>query len=93
MRKVPFCEVLDVSAGQMRLVHSLGFRRVVWIYAAAAEGYKFPASDACFRGFRVVLNGSVPGFVPRMLMDPDVGLFRADGQPPPTPNTSPVCQP
>ena len=24
------------------------------------------------------MSGAVPGFVPRMLVDPDVGLFRAD---------------
>ncbi len=24
------------------------------------------------------MSGAVPGFVPRMLVDPDIGLFRAD---------------
>lgn len=41
-------------------------------------GRRLPASNACFHGLGVVVSDDVPGFVPRMLVDPDIGPFRAD---------------
>ena len=51
-----------------------------WSYSCARIPYncRFPASNACFHGIGVVVNDAVPGFVPRILVDPDIGLFRAD---------------
>jgi len=85
MQELPFCGTLRIRKSDATGAF-LGISARRLDLPAVAEGYKFPASDACFPGLRVVANGAVTNFVLRTLMDPDVGPSRVDKQPPPTPN-------